>query len=541
MDDLRSLLSFTAMPQSVGDIAELRQLIFSFADFGDIVRCSRVSRAWNDDTLSIVWRALPSPRHLLALVDEDSLCPTMTWRHGEGHATISKPAPWARFRAIVRHVREMTFPTSNRHQQLLEKLALLKALCPYSPLLPNLEQVTVLPCSQIVWVPVVALFLHTGVRQLEILPPEEDGPSFFTYPDFFREVLLRAPLLEGLKIGECNLLTFARVWRDEDAAILARYATQFQHLTRFSAPPCVIANLTHTVTSLPNLRTLHEIPALRPRAASRDCSDWWTTNRFGSNIEDLAFTAALVPYATQLFRRHMPHLRILHLEARMDTRVPQDMPQFLHALSTRCPVLEELTIQCIGMLGLTGRVIMRESIDISEFALLAECTSLSVLELRGPCALTTDDGDADVQLVAILPPHLRVCKLAFVPLSGPLTEPRTPLPSLGALAHIASRCRQLQELGVVLDPVVPNAHTATPAVRFNPGFQKLSIGHYVGARGWHAPAVARYLATLLPRRCSVGILPSPRWRSNQWKEQTEVTQGEERLKQAFELVTTYLS
>ncbi|KAJ7878746.1 hypothetical protein B0H14DRAFT_2710739 [Mycena olivaceomarginata] len=439
---------------SVGNIAELRQLIFSYANFTDIARCARVCSAWTDDAQHIVWRELPSPHLLLELVDESSLCPTMAWRSGVGHATISKPVRWARFHRTAVHVRKMWFTQSAASKDVLERLALMKALCPDLPLLPNLEEITVLPSSQILWVPVVALFLHSGVRRLQILPPDSDGPSFFTYPPFFAEVLLRAPLLESLEIGECSMLTFNRVWRDEDATILASYATQFPRLTHFSAPPSVVAALEDIPTALPHLR------------------------------------------------RRRP------------------WPPFLRALSTRCTALQELTIKCVGH-GLFPSMV--DQIHVSEFEPLADCESLAVLDLSGPCALTFE---TDAQLAAILPPHLRVCRVAFVPLTGPLAEPRSqrPSPSLEALIPLAARCRQLEELSVVLDPTVPANADTGPIDRFSPVFRKLSIGHYVGAQGWDAPAVARYLARFLPQDCS----------------QEEIAAGRERLKEAFELVRTFL-
>ncbi|KAJ7883557.1 hypothetical protein B0H14DRAFT_2702228 [Mycena olivaceomarginata] len=507
---------------SVGNIAELRQLIFSYANFTDIARCARVCSAWTDDAQHIVWRELPSPHLLLELVDESSLCPTMAWRSGVGHATISKPVRWARFHRTAVHVRKMWFTQSAASKDVLERLALMKALCPDLPLLPNLEEITVLPSSQILWVPVVALFLHSGVRRLQILPPDSDGPSFFTYPPFFAEVLLRAPLLESLEIGECSMLTFNRVWRDEDATILASYATQFPRLTHFSAPPSVVAALEDIPTALPHLRVLHELSALRPKIAARDYRLVEWTTPLGSALEDLALTATCASALELLTANRLPSLRILCLEAPMQIAAPQAMASFLRALSTRCTALQELTIKCVGH-GLFPSMV--DQIHVSEFEPLADCESLAVLDLSGPCALTFE---TDAQLAAILPPHLRVCRVAF-----------RPSPSLEALIPLAARCRQLEELSVVLDPTVPANADTGPIDRFSPVFRKLSIGHYVGAQGWDAPAVARYLARFLPQDCSVGLPRELLW-SGRWIEQEEIAKGRDRLKEAFELVHTFL-
>jgi hypothetical protein len=429
----------------------------------------------------------------------------------------------------------MWFTQSAASKDVLERLALMKALCPYLPLLPNLEEITVLPSSQILWVPVVALFLHSGVRHLQILPPDSDGPSFFTYPPFFAEFLLRAPLLESLKIGECSMLTFNRVWRDEDATILASYATQFPRLTHFSAPPSVVAALEDIPTALPHLRVLHELSALRPKIAARDYRLVEWTTPLGSALEDLALTATCASALELLAANRLPRLRILYLEAPMQIAAPQAMAPFLRALSTRCTALQELTIKCVGH-GLFPSMV--DQIHVSEFEPLADCESLGVLDLSGPCALTFE---TDAQLAAILPPHLRVCRVAFVPLTGPLAEPRSqrPSPSLEALMPLAARCRQLEELSVVLDPTVPANADTGPIDRFSPVFRKLSIGHYVGAQGWDARAVARYLARFLPRDCSVGLPRELLW-SGRWIEQGEISAGRERLKEAFELVHTFL-
>ncbi|KAJ6551284.1 hypothetical protein B0H19DRAFT_1378058 [Mycena capillaripes] len=529
------------MSGTVGNVAELRKIIFSFAQKRDLAVCARVCSTWTADALDVVWTELPSPLPLLALTGEGSLCPTMTWVRGEGHATISKPVPWARFRSYALRVREISFTHSTSLKYMLERLALLKALCPELPLLPNLEKVTVYPSSQIIWVSVVAMFLHSGVRRLEICPPENDGPSFFTYPDFFREVLQRAPLLEDIRIGECSLLTFSRTFREEDATILAGYVSQFPQLMRLSAPGAVLASLQDIPTALPKLRALLEINALRPQITVRDYRGAWRPDQIGTTIEHLAVSVTFDGAITLLSANRMAHLRILNLEALMSSEPQnQDMTTFFRTISTRCPALEELTIKwtLYFMTSLTSTMQSRE-LEISEFEPLADCALLSVLDISAPCALTFDESKVAL-FAAVLPPNLRICRLSFIPPRGPIAE-RPTFSSLASLVPFAMHCRFLEELSVMLDPKLPDVDTDVgPIIPFGPRFRSLSIGHFVAARGWDASAVALYLARLLPQDFSVTVPSRPIWSRPLWTNQEEIAEGENRLKQAFGLVPTYM-
>jgi hypothetical protein len=420
-------------------------------------------------------------------------------------------------------------------ESMLKKLALVKALCPDpGPLLPNLTEVKVIPSSQILWVPVVAAVLHSGVRRLVIQPPDSDGPSFFTYPDFFREVLRRAPLLESLEIGENSMLTFSRVWRDEDASILARYACQFPQLTRLAAPPSVVVELEDVRTALPNLRALLEISVLRPKTYVHDLRGRWPT-RVGTKIETLAVSVPFASASQLLVANRMSSLRILYLDAQILEPQQLDMTEFCRTLATQCPALEELIINWVGGWNSFPGLMMGGEIDVAQFEPLAGCTLLSVLEISAPCTLAFDQDGAERLATALS--RLRICRLTFIPLRGPLDEHHT-LPGLATLIPFASHCHQLEKLSLILDPKLPD-DGVLPTIRFSPAFRNLSIGHFVDAAGWDASAVARYLAQLVPRYCSLTIPPAPHWRTV-WTNLDEIAEGENHLKDAFELVPTYI-
>ncbi|KAJ6504091.1 hypothetical protein C8R47DRAFT_1210182 [Mycena vitilis] len=521
----------------LGSIAELRQLIFSFSEKRELLVCARVCSTWTEDAIEIarIWEDVSSPLALLGLVDGASLCPTMTWRSGQGHATISKPVSWTRFLRYAARVRKISFPVLSSSKPILERLALVKALSPYpGPLLPNLEDVVVFPCSNIAWVPVVAMFLHKGVRRLEIYPPDNDGPSFFTYPEFFREALERAPSLESVHIGESNMLRPNRVWRPEDAGILAGYASRFPHLVSLAAPATVIMELRNIPALLPKLRALLETSALS-RTPIADPAGQWAIQP-GPLIEHIAFSLPFLGATRFLNTSPLSHLRILYLEAQIDPEQPSMAP-FFQSLPTRCPALEELTLRWVGVM--LGRpTVQSRELDVSEFASLVDCERLSILDISAHCTLTFNEAEA-IQFPAVLPPSLRICRLAFLLLKGPVGERHT-FPSMASLASFAAHCRSLQELSIVLDPKVPNDTDAVPVISFGPAFRKLSIGHYVDAEGWDASAVARYLAKLATKDCSLVVPPRP-YSTGRWKDQDEeVTAGESRLKDAFELVPTYL-
>ncbi|KAJ7678080.1 hypothetical protein DFH06DRAFT_1465859 [Mycena polygramma] len=522
----------------LGSIAELRQLIFSYSEKLDLLVCARVCSTWTEDAIEIagVWKKLPSPLPLLRLADEGSLCPTMTWTRGQEYATISKPVSWTRFRRYAARVRKISFTNSSSSKQILEKLALIKALSPDPSLLPNLETVVVFPSSQIIYVPVVAMFLHNGVRRLKIYPPEGDGPTFFTYPDFFREVLERSPFLESLHIGESNLLTRTRDWRREDAGILAGYASQFPRLIRLAAPAVVLAELKNISTIFPNLRALIETSALSRKVLADHAWQW--SIRPGPLIEHLAFSLPFSGATQMLNTNPLSHLRILYLEAHIYPQEPS-MTAFFRCLPTRCPALEELTIRWVGVMrGLAAGPVRSRELDVSEFDSLADCVRLSILDISAVCTLTFNEAGA-IRFPAVLPPRLRICRLIFILLSGPVGERHT-FPSLASLASFAAHCRYLQELSIVLDPKVPDDTDTIPVIPFGPAFRKLSIGHYVEAEGWDPSTAARYLAKLVTQDCSLGVPPRP-YSTGRWKDQDEeVTAGESRLKEAFELVPTFM-
>jgi hypothetical protein len=75
------------MSREVGNIAELRQLIFSFVGTRDLAACAKVCRAWTEDASDGVWAELPSLSPLLGLVEASSLCPTMTWDRDAGQVS----------------------------------------------------------------------------------------------------------------------------------------------------------------------------------------------------------------------------------------------------------------------------------------------------------------------------------------------------------------------------------------------------------------------------------------------------------------------
>ncbi|KAJ7040648.1 hypothetical protein C8F04DRAFT_223923 [Mycena alexandri] len=517
------------MEANVGNIAELRHLVFSFAGRRDLVACAQVCSTWSEDALDIIWRDLPSPTPLLGLVNESHLCPTMTWRQGVGHATISNPLPWERFRTFMVRVRTMCFPLTPS-KNLLQRLAMIVGLCPDLPFLPNLSKVTVYPSSNIIWVPIVAMFLHCGVRHLIIVPPEGDGPSFFTYPDFFRELLRRAPLLESLQIQSCSLLTFHRMWRPEDAGILADYAAQFSRLIRLVAPAVVVANLKHIHTALPRLRVIKEINASYPKLHINVARDDWPVQV--ANLECLAVTVTFACARTLLTENSMLRLQVLYLEAHI--RAHEESPtQFFQVLANRCPALAELTVRWVQSTMIFNPQSMENvEIHVSVFEPLQACTSLAILDLSAPFALAF--GEPEAERLATLLSHLRICRLAFIPLYGPIAKRHT-LPGLAGLVPFATHCHRLEELSINLDPKVPSLGVV-PAVRFGPALRKLSIGHFIEPQGWNAAAVARYFAALVPRYCSVTIPPPPHW-SRLWKRSVEIEEGEGRLKEAFQLIS----
>jgi hypothetical protein len=141
--------------------------------------------------------------------------------------------------------------------------------------------------------------------------------------------------------------------------------------------------------------------------------------------------------------------------------------------------------------------------DISFFEPLVQVTSLAVLVVSVPCAVTFDDDGAE-RLAAVFS-NLHVCRLTFIPYRDPVS-PEGTLPTLAALLPFASSCRRLEELSLILDVRIPDAGV-DPSISFSPVFRKLSIGHFVEATGWDAPSVARCLATVIPRYCSVVIHP----------------------------------
>ncbi|KAJ7868876.1 hypothetical protein B0H13DRAFT_2670196 [Mycena leptocephala] len=332
----------------------------------------------------------------------------MTWDRDAGQATISKPVPWTRFRTFAVRVRKICFPHMTEPwslESMLKKLALVK----------------VIPSSQILWVPVVAAVLHSGVRRLVIQPPDPTGPAF----SHWRK----------------QHVTFSRVWRDEDASILARYACQFPQLTLLAAPPSVVVELEDVRTVLPNLRALLEISVLRPKTYVHDLRGRWPT-RVGTKIETLAVSVPFASASQLLVANRMSSLRILYLDAQILEPQQLDMTEFCRTLATQCPALEELIMNW------------------------------------------------------------------------------------------------LEELSLILDPKLPD-DGVLPTIRFSPAFRNLSIGHFVDAAGWDASAVARYLAQLVPRYCSLTIPPAPHWRTV-WTNLDEIAEGENHLKDAFELVPTYI-
>jgi hypothetical protein len=240
----------------------------------------------------------------------------------------------ARFRRYAVRVRTMSFPDSAL-KLVLQKAALVKALCPDTPSLPNLEEVEVYAAADITWVPLVAMFLHSGVRRLVIHTEDQNGYSFFTYPDFFREVLLRAPSLESLEITPCSMLTVSRVWRPEDAGILASYARQFHDLVRLAAPATVLFHVDNISTALPKLRVLLETTALRPKIVSE-------LSRWPSQIAKSGTSPSLLTIIS--LNNNISHLRILYLETNMSALDQPNISAFFRMLCDRCLALEELTI-----------------------------------------------------------------------------------------------------------------------------------------------------------------------------------------------------
>ncbi|KAJ7705508.1 hypothetical protein B0H17DRAFT_670025 [Mycena rosella] len=239
------------------------------------------------------------------------------------------------------------------------------------------------------------MFLHVGVRRL-VIPPEQElnnGPSFFTYPDFFRELLLRAPLLESLEIGASSLLQHMRTFRPEDPEILARHVSQFPTLNRLSVPAAaVLFHLQDISTTLPKLRTLLESDTFQRRMLTFCTSHWPTLHT--TKIENLAVSVDLNCASELLIANRMSHLRILCLE----TNISQsNMKKLFRTLGERCPALEELTIW-MGFVAFSEL----EEIDISVFEPLVHCVSLAVLDISAPCVLIFDEDEGAARLATIL-------------------------------------------------------------------------------------------------------------------------------------------
>jgi hypothetical protein len=231
----------------------------------------------------------------------------------------------------------------------------------------------------------------------------------------------------------------------------------------------------------------------------------------------------------------MSSLRILYLDAQILEPQQLDMTEFCRTLATQSPALEELIMNWVGGWNSFPGLMMDGEIDVAQFEPLADCALLSVLEISAPCTLTFDQEGAKRLATALS--RLRICRLTFIPLRGPLAEHHT-LPGLATLIPFASHCHQLEELSLILDPKLPG-DGVLPTIRFSPAFRNLSIGHFVDAAGWDASTVARYLAQLVPRYCSLTIPPAPHWRTV-WTNLDEIAEGENHLKDAFELVPTYI-
>jgi hypothetical protein len=231
----------------------------------------------------------------------------------------------------------------------------------------------------------------------------------------------------------------------------------------------------------------------------------------------------------------MSSLRILYLDAQILEPQQLDMTEFCRTLATQCPALEELIMNWVGGWNSFPGLMVDREIDVAQFEPLADCALLSVLEISAPCTLTFDQDGAERLATALS--RLRICRLTFIPLRGPLAEHHT-LPGLATLIPFASHCHQLEELSLILDPKLPG-DGVLPTIRFSPAFRNLSIGHFVDAAGWDASTVARYLAQLVPRYCSLTIPPAPHWRTV-WTNLDEIAEGENHLKDAFELVPTYI-
>ncbi|KAK7035837.1 hypothetical protein R3P38DRAFT_607377 [Favolaschia claudopus] len=531
------LLPATRM--GVGHILELVRMILALADKQDVAACARVCSAWTEDALDIVWRELPSPLPLMRLVDESGLYPTMSWQTGQGQAIISsKPIPWARIRKFTMRVKRMGFDCTPWKTQIAS-FALFKALSPDAPLLPNLEEVVVFPSSEMRWVQLVAMFLHPGVRRLEIRHPEGDGPSYFTYPDFFREFSERCPHLEYLTIHGCSTLTLYRVWRPEDPINLARYAGMFPGLVHLSAPEAVVRHLENIPTTFPNLKRLIEVTSLYPKPYVQLPRHHWEPHIANTRIETLALSLTLACASTIITTNHPSHLRTLLLEAHMPRIDQQPLRQFLQALGGSCPALEDLTVRWTGILShlMHDPQLANTEIDATVFDPLAHCTLLSSLDITIPSSLTFNENGA-AGLATILP-NLQICRLTFIPIGGPAVEQRT-LPELGTLVPFAQHCRRLQELSLVLDPRISiDDVDMTTIVAFNPEFRKLSIGQFAPSVNWDPESVAQYLSNLVPKYCSVKIPPRPHW-SARWQHEDTIAAGTERLKQAFVLLSGFL-
>ncbi|KAJ7100709.1 hypothetical protein B0H15DRAFT_817059 [Mycena belliarum] len=230
------------------------------------------------------------------------------------------------------------------------------------------------------------------------------------------------------------------------------------------------------------------------------------------------------------FVPQMPRLRTLFLE-QFTSQGEQPVimtKEFFSMLSQRCPGLEELT-----MVWQTSY--MNSVIGIPVLAPLQDCASLAVLDIHAACTLRFNK-DADAADLAAILSNLRVCRLTFIPLCGPVDAG---LPDLGALLPLAAACRRLEELSLALAATVPDgALRVAPTTRFSPALRTLSVGHGAGAHEWDASRVARFLAGVVPPHCDVVVPPRPRW-ARHWLDKEDIAEGERQLQEAFELIRVY--
>ncbi|KIJ35607.1 hypothetical protein M422DRAFT_34625 [Sphaerobolus stellatus SS14] len=445
---------------------ELLHLVFTFCSNPTLFSSCRVSKAWLEPALSVLWKDVPHPTVLFRLLEPWDAKVTFEATMGKFSRPL-RPRDWDAFDRYASRVRSVNW--NERDSDITDGakisrpvLAEIARIKPRFTLLPALCKLTV----NAEHMDYMTLFLHPGLKELEIKFDNHGYSRGYNGVEGVVDGLQLIPAFApGLQVLDVHCPYSVSLFNPLFCAVL-RSLTSLKNLIlpRYWLTDRVVEAL----GSLPHLERFN-----------------WRYDRGGGGPVDLVgFSAtlqgqdsfsALSHFSLELdfsvVRTFLDQSTVLERLSSLDITTinrapPLEIHQFLQMCAERSMSLKKLSVD--GFPNEPTSVGVEDIINMQILEPILSCHNLTNFTIHYPTPLHLSEDD--LHLIGIKLPKLRSLLLAESPF-----HLHPPLLSLSALLLVLEHYPHLEEIGLYLDG---NSSFVNPAklVKPHPTLRQFSVG-----------------------------------------------------------------